>query len=195
MSRIQAIVFDCFGVLTSDGWLPFKKKHFGGNKSLEEQATDLNKQVDSGLADYNDFLGKVAELAHIGREAARRAIESNVPDDELFDYIRAELKPYYKIGLLSNAGGNWLAELFKPEQVALFDAAALSYETGHVKPHEQAYATIAERLGVAVEECVLIDDQERYCTAAREVGMQAVWYRDFEQMKRDLEKILSNTKD
>lgn len=187
---VKAIIFDCFGVLTSDGWLPFKRKYFGHDKNLENQATDLNKQVDSGHADYNEFLEKVAELAHVPAKEARRAIEDNVADEELFAYIRKELKPRYKLGLLSNAGDNWLDELFSPEQVALFDAAALSYETGVVKPGKQAYAVIAERLGVQPEECVFIDDQERYCTAAREFGMQAVWYRGFEQMKQDLEPLL-----
>src|SRR5690348_2888052 len=62
-SMIKAIVFDCFGVLTSDGWLPFKKKYFGHDSALTEEATSLNKQVDAGLISYDDFVPAVAKLA------------------------------------------------------------------------------------------------------------------------------------
>ncbi len=85
---IRAVIFDCFGVLTTDGWLPFKKTHFSHDKALEQQATDLNKQVDAGLADYDEFVHGVAELAGISEPDARAAIEDNVAQAELFAYIR-----------------------------------------------------------------------------------------------------------
>lgn len=184
-------MFDCFGVLASDGWLPFKRKYFGHDTELFVQAGDLNKRVDAGLADYDDFIGEVATMAGISGAEARRQIDDNPPNPELFEYISNELKPNYKIGMLSNAGANWLPELFTSEQIGLFDAIALSYETGVIKPLPAAYHIIAERLGVRPEECVLIDDQERYCTAARDEGMQAVVYETVEQMQSDLKRILA----
>lgn len=189
---IRAIVFDCFGVLTSDGWLPFKKKHFGHDPELSRQATDLNKQVDSGLADYQDFLHKVARLANVPMRMAKEAIEGNVANEELFGYIASELKPKYKIGLLSNAGANWLDDLFTPNQVTLFDATALSYETGVVKPDPRSYEAIVKRLKLEPQECVFVDDQEKYVTGAKEAGMYAVWYHHFDQFKADLEELLSD---
>ena len=190
---VRAVIFDCFGVLTTDGWLPFKRKYFGDNPQLEAEATDLNKQVDAGLAGYDEFVSSIADLAHVTHEEARRAIEDNVSDDALFDYITKELKPHFKLGLLSNAGANWLEKLFSAQQVELFDAVALSYETGFVKPDPRAYQIIAERLGVTPEECVFIDDQERYCTAAREQGMQAIVYHSPEQLRHELPPLLKIT--
>jgi FMN phosphatase YigB (HAD superfamily) len=192
---IRAVIFDCFGVLTSDGWLPFKRRHFGHDAGLEAQATDLNKQVDAGLADYDEFITSVADLAGVSASDARGAIENNVANDDLFDYIESHLAGQYKLGFLSNAGANWLQELFGSERVKLFDAISLSCDTGYVKPHEQAYREIARKLDVAPEECVFIDDQERYCSGARDVGMQAIVYRDFEQMRAELDRILSNPED
>lgn len=186
---IKAIIFDCFGVLTTDGWLPFKQRNFGDSGELFQQATDLNRQVDSGLIAYDDFLRGVAELAKVPYGEAKRQIEDNVPNEPLFEYI-AHLKSEYKIGFLSNAGDNWLDELFTPEQVRLFDAIALSFETGHVKPQPEAYTDIAAKLGMVPEECVLVDDQPRYCTAARELGMQAIDYTDFESLRTELDRVL-----
>ena len=154
--------------------------------------TNLSKQADAGLKSYKDFTNEVAKLAKISGSEVRNAIEQNPPNDELFRYITEQLKPKYKAGMLSNAGDNWLPVLFTPKQIALFDAVALSYETGLIKPHGQAYKAIAERLGATCEQCIFIDDQERFCEAAREVGMQAIHYKDFEQFQHDIQKILAN---
>ena len=187
---IRAIIFDCFGVLSTDGWLPFKAKYFGHDPLLLQQATDLNKQSDSGLIDYADYLSKIARLAKLSVEQVAGQIENNVANVDLFDYIM-KLKPDYKIGMLSNAANNWLTRLFSDEQLKLFDAIALSYETGFIKPQTGAYKITAERLGVKVNECVLVDDQERYCAGARDLGMSAVCYRGVGQTKDELDKLLS----
>lgn len=188
---VQAIIFDCFGVLTSDGWIPFKKRHFGHDPTLERQATDLNKQANAGFIDTTAFISGIAELAGVSTAEVRRALESNVADTELFEYIGSRLKPSYKLGMLSNAGGNMLNDLFTLEQIALFDEIALSYETGHVKPEVRAYEQLAERLGVAPADCIFVDDQQRHCSGAQEAGMRAIVYRDFEQFKAELEPLLS----
>ena len=187
---IRAVIFDCFGVLTTDGWLPFKRRQFGADPGLESQATDLNKQYNSGLLTHEEFLYEIAALAGVEVPAARSAIENNVASGELFEYIRTRLKPGYKVGLLSNAGGDWLSDLFSPEQVAVFDAVGLSYQSGFVKPDERAYRDIAEKLGLQTEECVFIDDQERHCAGARDAGMQAIVYQDYEQCMSELETML-----
>lgn len=188
---ISAIIFDCFGVLMTDAWLPFKAKAFGHDPDLLEQATNLNKRADAGLIDYREFLTSIAELASITVLEAKSIIGNNVANESLFAYIE-ELKKDYQIGLLSNASGNWLAEMFTPQQVAAFDAIALSYETRHIKPDPRAYEVIAERLGLPVEECVLVDDQERCCGGARATGMKAILYRDVDQTRAELEQLLKS---
>jgi len=188
---IQAIIFDCFGVLAADGWLPFKRKYFSANQDLFQRAGDLNKQVDSGLADYQEFIEQVASLAGITPKEARYQIEQNPAHTEVFDYIKNDLKPKYKIGLLSNSGANWLPELFTSEQIKLFDAIALSYETGITKPDPRAYQIIAQRLAVDPVDCIFIDDQDRFCTSAQDAGMQAIVYQTLPHLQADLKKILA----
>jgi hypothetical protein len=60
---IKAVVFDCFGVLASDGWLPFREKYFGNDPQLFRKATELNKRTDSGLLSYDEFIEAIARLA------------------------------------------------------------------------------------------------------------------------------------
>ncbi|HSH55963.1 MAG TPA: HAD-IA family hydrolase [Candidatus Limnocylindrales bacterium] len=192
---VQAIVFDCFGVLATDGWIPFKRQHFGGKPQLEQQATDLNKQANAGLMSADDFVDEVAQLAHVPSQTVHQAVTRSAPNEELLTYIRQELKPHYKIGLLSNAGADMLQAIFSDEDRALFDAVALSYQTGHVKPDARAYHTLAEDLGVETEACIFVDDQERHCSGARAAGMQAIEYTSFEDFRTELSVLLGNTKE
>lgn len=187
---IEAVVFDCFGVLATDGWLPFRERYFSHDPELLERATVSNKKVDAGLHHYDDFIDEVAAMAGLTATEARQQIENNVPNAKLFDYIRQELKPHYKLGFLSNAGQNWLQDIFTSEQIALFDAVVLSFEIGAIKPDPITYETVAEKLGVAPEACVFVDDQPRYCEGAEAVGMQAILYQDAAQTISDLDKAL-----
>ena len=57
---IKAVIFDCFGVLATDGWLPFRDKHFGGNPELLEEARANSIRVDSGLMAYEEFIDWLA---------------------------------------------------------------------------------------------------------------------------------------
>ncbi len=111
-------------------------------------------------------------------------------DTALFDFI-TELKGRgLKIGLLSNVGSDMMSELFEPEQIALFDEIVLSYQTGMAKPDHEIYQLTTNRLGVLPEESVFVDDIERFCTAAKEVGLQAIWHRDTDETVAQIEEVL-----
>ncbi len=187
---IRAVIFDCYGVLVSDGWFPVCDKYFGGSAELRERATQLNAEVNANLITYEEFCRELAGMAGITPGQFRYELESNSPNKPLFSYIEKNLKSDYAIGILSNMGGDWLDQLFSPEQLQLIDEVVLSYAIGAVKPHAVMYETIATRLGMLPEECVFIDDQERFCIGAKDVGMQAIWYQDFDQMTSELERVL-----
>ncbi len=187
---IQAVVFDCFGVLAYDGWLAFKEMYFDGKPDLLEKAIDSNRRSDVGLIPYQDFVHDIAMLAGIEDHKAQAILENNPPNEKLFAYIRDVLKPNYKIGLLSNASANWLEQIFAPWQVALFDEAVLSYQVGAIKPAPVMYETVATRLGLLPEECVFIDDQPRFVTGAIETGMQAFTFEDTATTIAKIEELL-----
>lgn len=187
---IKAIIFDCFGVLASDGWLPYKARYFADNPELEIEVTLLNKDADAGKISYDTFVDKVAQLANLPEKTARQQIENNIPDEKLFAYIRT-LKPKFKVGMLSNASDNWLDKIFTEEQVALFDQISLSCDTGVIKPDADAYKLILQKLGINPDEAVFVDDQPKYVDGAKQVGLHTILYANFEQCKQDLEKLVA----
>jgi HAD superfamily hydrolase (TIGR01509 family) len=187
---IKAVIFDCFGVLAHDGWLPFRDKFFSNDREKFNEATDLNKRSNAGFIDYDDFLYQVGDLIGMTSQQVRSEIEDNPTDASLISYIREKLKSNYKIGLLSNASDYHLDDIFTSEQIALFDEIVLSYQVGAVKPDPIMYQTIANRLGVLVEECIFIDDQQRHVEGANTVGMKGVHFVDTPTTIIKIEEIL-----
>jgi len=188
---VRAIIFDCFGVLTADPWHEFRL-----SLPLEqgEEAHELMRQYSSGFLSREDFITQVAQVTGVPKEKIDSLIENsdgkNLP---LMRYIGELKQKGYKIGLLSNVASNWINDYFlTPEEQALFDSMVFSYEVGTTKPEPRIYETMLKRLNVPPEQAVFIDDIERYCVAAQDLGMQAVLYQDFNQMKQELEPILSN---
>jgi HAD superfamily hydrolase (TIGR01509 family) len=112
------------------------------------------------------------------------------PNEPLLEFISTTLKQKYKIGMLSNADANWLEHIFTSEQLTIFDAIALSFEIGAMKPHPKTYLTIADRLKVDPSECVFIDDRQELCDGASQSGMRALLYKDADQIKKELGALL-----
>lgn len=187
---IRAIIFDCFGVLTADKWREFTATL---QDEQREQAHELNRAYGGGFISKSEFLKAVEGLTgRIPQDIDDMLDNETAKNTELLAYI-AELKPNYKIGLLSNIASNWIRDHFlSQEEQNLFDDFVFSYEVRMTKPDRRMFNLAAERLGVRPEECILIDDVERYCEAAKELGMYFVQYQDFAQAKSGIEKILAS---
>ncbi len=188
---IKAIIFDCFGVLTTDTWRAFVDGL--PPEADAERARELNRQYDAGQLTKADFLQQVHDVTGQKPKYVDDMLDKEtVKNEQLLAYIKT-LKPNYKIGLLSNVATNWIRDYFlTTEEQALFDDMVFSFEIGITKPDDRIFKLAAERLGAEPAATIMVDDIERYCQAARGTGMQAVCYNDFQQFKTDLEKILSH---
>jgi glucose-1-phosphatase len=104
------------------------------------------------------------------------------------------LRGKYKIGLLSNAFDDLRAMLVERWQIAdLFDDLVISAEVGLVKPDARIYQLAVERLGVAPETTVFLDDVEQNIDGARAAGLQAIWYRDPAEARLELGRLLDGS--
>ncbi len=113
-------------------------------------------------------------------------------NQELLDYINRRLKSKYKLGILSNALDDLMYEIIGTQNVNdIFDDVVISYKAGVGKPDPEVYKISLKNLGVKPEEAIFIDDIERYCQAAEALGIHTICYGGFEQMKSELELLLS----
>lgn len=188
---IKAIIFDCFGVLTADTWHEFTVSL---PQDQAEEARSLNRAYDSGHISLQEFLKGVEDVTGRKPQLVEEMLDHETSKNvALLKYI-ASLKENYKIGLLSNIGTNWIRESFlTKEEQALFNNIVLSYEVGMTKPDPQIFELACRRLGVEPEETIMIDDIERNCMAASELGMKSVLYKDLSSLKPQLESLLADS--
>ena len=186
---IKAIIFDCFGVIRPDR-LTMLYKQFGGDPVADEPFIhDTVQAANRGLIPSSRSI--FAKRLGITEAQWISAFDGNDRNDQqVLDYVLS-LRRHYKTALLSNISRGRLPELFQPGELEkYFDVAVGSGDVGYAKPEAQAYEITADKLGVRLSECVMIDDQEAYCQGARGVGLQAILYTDFNQAKHELERIL-----
>lgn len=188
---IKAIIFDLFGVLVTDALELLVTGLKATQPEVADQVVRLVVASNAGTIPHEESREMIAELLGITLdEYARRVRGGEVRNEELFNYV-LELRKTYKTALLSNAGTRSLEVRFAPGELNnYFDAVVVSAVIGFAKPEARAYEIVAEKLGVRLDECVMIDDRELYCEGARAIGMQSVLYQSVSQLKRDLSSIL-----
>ncbi len=189
---IKAIIFDCFGVLVGTGFND-TYYHAGGDPHKDKQfINDLLNKANLGLISEAGFKEAISRKIGITTGVYDKAVsEAERLNRDLLNYI-LKLRPKYKTAVLSNANLGVLERYLGEDLLdRSFDERIVSAEVGVLKPDPEIYNLTAQKLGVKNEECVFIDDTPHYVQAARAVGMQAIVYKDFVQMKTDLEKLLS----
>jgi len=185
---VKAIIFDCFGVFYLDAHSSLVENF----PSHQEELGNLRRQADYGFLDRAGYIDTIARLTSASHEELERIIlHEHQINKPLIEYISTELKPYYKIGLLSNIGRGWIQNFFDEQQLhGLFDAVVLSGDEGITKPHPQIYELMAEKLFVQPEECIMIDDLPENAAGADAAGMEGIVYGNLRDLKRELSGLL-----
>lgn len=123
-------------------------------------------------------------------EFRRRYAGDEAINEGVLDLIRA-LRGRYGLAVLSNAPpglARWLADW---EIDGLFDVIFCSGDEGVAKPDAAAFERTLERLGVAPEEAVFIDDSPGHVAAARELGIRGIRFTTAEALKEELADLLA----
>jgi HAD superfamily hydrolase (TIGR01509 family) len=190
---IKAVIFDFYSVLVTKDYGSYAKAHYPNDETKKNQTTRLYEQLGLGQIGYNDFINELAHIGDTSREEVLKYTEDYQANRQLLDYIRTNLKPEYKLGIISNAGDDRVTKIIGPDNAALFDDIVLSYAAGVIKPAPAIYKLSTQNLGVEPAECVFIDDILTFCEGAQAVGMRSVWYKDFDQFKTEIEKLLTGS--
>src|SRR3989344_1375020 len=157
----EALVFDFFGVICTDVAPLWFAERFP-----ESEREALKEQY--------------VHPADIGVESQEELVT------ELLAFIK-ELRKSRKIGLLSNAPSPFFRSLLERGGVAdLFDAIVVSSEVGHAKPEPEIFHVILERLGVAPEKALMIDDNAANVDGAIAVGMGGYLFTSVQALKDEL---------
>lgn len=186
---IKAIIFDCFGVLVTDG---------KGSLTVDfpdhaRELHDLFMRGDYGYINSDELEQNITDLLGISLEDRRaRYARDNVLNESVINWIRQlRAANEYKVGLLSNVRRGGLDD-FLPHSLRdeLFEQAVLSGEVGITKPAKEIFEIMADKLGVETFECIMIDDLMKNVDGAQHAGMHAVLYTHTQDAQAEVARII-----
>jgi len=194
-SMIKAVIFDYFGVLVTEGLTAYRENYIGNDLVKAAKLTSLVNDFNRGKnnTSYEEFLASLGALAGIQTSIVSKYLDSDQPNKILIEFIRNNLKSKYKIGILSNSGEDWINETLSPPDVALFDEIVLSFKYNMIKPEPDFYKLIAKKLNTELNECLFVDDIQRYCDGATSVGMESIHFIGTKDLITELATKLANS--
>ena len=203
---IQAIIWDMGGVLMrTENRQPCNELAQSAGISYEEldqivfaSASSLQAEI-GAIGDEEHWLN-VASVLGLSRAVLPQFIEKFWSGDELdlqlLGWI-SSLKNQYKIGLLSNAWKGTRATLLSryPQFLDPFHTAIFSAEVGIRKPAAQIFSLILDKLNVEADKALFVDDFAANIIGARAAGLQAVQFKNREQVIKDISALLQGEQD
>ena len=186
---IQAVIFDCFGVLCHGTLSYFVARARPENR---QAVSDTNRAAEYGYMDIEEYHTTMAELLDTTIEDVQKiSNEHYVRNEAMFNYARTLKGRGYRLGLLSNVGTGIIEKLFTSGELnELFNEVVLSGEVGMVKPNAEIFEVMASRLQLEPKECVMIDDLIANIDGARSIGMSGVICETVEQVQSDVESAI-----
>ena len=116
-------------------------------------------------------------------------------DYSIIDYLHSlRSQPEYTTALLSNAWDDLRSLLINKWEIDdAFDEIFISAEMGVAKPDARIYEMVLEKLGIASEECVFVDDFIENIEAARKLGMHGIHFQDVDEAMTELRSLLGKS--
>jgi putative hydrolase of the HAD superfamily len=200
MAEIEAVVSDFGGVLTTPlltsfmaiqdeiGITPESLGKAMGAITEEDGENPLYAMERGEMAEV-DFLERLADglepllghrpHLHRFREIYFEALDPNPAMIELMRELKVEGR---RMAMLTNNVREW-EPLWRPMLPVdeIFETVVDSGFVGCRKPEARIYEMTLERLELAADACLFVDDLAPNCEGARAVGMTAVHFRDNEQ--------------
>lgn len=135
---------------------------------------------------FEEGFGGLLSVPHAG--LIDRLFAGVGPDEAMIAAVRAARAAGIRTGLVSNS---WGTRRYDRQMLAdLFDGVVISGDEGMRKPAPGMYSLGAERIGVAPEACVYVDDLPFNLTPAQELGMATVHHTDAAVTVPQLERLL-----
>jgi epoxide hydrolase-like predicted phosphatase len=197
---IKAVIFDLGGVI-------LRTVDQGPRQRLAERLGvslyALYDQVFSSESARLATLGKISAQKHWEQVGAHYHLSpQELPgaihqfwdgdrlDNSLVSFIRS-LRPRRLTALLSNAWDNLRGLMENDWTIAnAFDTLVISAEVGLAKPDHRIYQLALDRLGVAANQALFVDDFSENVDGARWMGLHAIQFRSTGQAVAEIRRLL-----
>ncbi len=209
MSPLTAVISDFGGVLSSplaDAFAAVQEQSGIPSAAIGRAMAQITErdganplfELECGRMSEADFLAQIGREieAELGRPAAMHRFATHYfaalhPNAEMIDLMRGIAERGHRMAILTNNVREWepLWRSMLPVD-EIFELVVDSAFVGLRKPDPKIYRLTCDRLGVEPQACLFVDDIEINCTAAEELGMTAVHFRETAQARREIEAAL-----
>lgn len=195
---MRGLLVDFGGVLTSNVFASFEAfcrdegldpDHVKQLFRTDEEARDLLVRLETGALSEAEFETAFGERLQVGADGLIGRLFGGIdPDEAMIAAVRSARDQGFVTGLLSNSWG--MATDYDSLGADLFHAQVISAREGMRKPDERIYPIAAERMGLAPEEIVFVDDLGFNLKPARALGMTTVLHEETAKTIATLEDVL-----
>ena len=197
---MKGLLVDFGGVLTTNVFQSFREfseregldpDHVKEKFRSDPEALGLLRKLEKGEVDVDEFEPKFAAAIGVDDHdgLVERLFRGIGPDERMLDSVRTARRSGVRTGLISNSWGSGLE--YDPSLMdELFDAVVISGDVGMHKPEPEIFHLGAEKIGVAPDDCVFVDDLKENIAGAEAVGMTGVLHRGSDQTLPELERLL-----
>jgi putative hydrolase of the HAD superfamily len=215
---IEAVIFDYGGVLTTAPFAGLAEHEnamgypAGSLRTLlfgEPSPADMSDPGDSGISDWHLLETGQIELSEFHRrlvERSEQVLGSRLDLGLYGKFLRTlvigihwmvvhkarELREQgYRIAILTNNIREWGQAWRATIPLDIFDEVVDSCEVGLRKPDPAIFRLTCDRLGVAPEVAVFLDDSRGHVEAARSIGLHGIVVTDPVTALAELDELLA----
>jgi putative hydrolase of the HAD superfamily len=193
---VRTIIFDLGGVIVPfdfrrgyarmEGLCPYPAAQIPARL----RSTDLVTRFETGQIEPEAFVAElcaVLELNATYDEFCDLWTSIFLPETLIPEAFVESLKADYRLLLLSNTNAIHFQMIQRHYPlIRHFDQHVLSYKVGAMKPSPEIYQAALAQAGCRAEECFFTDDLLPYVEGARRMGIDAVQFQSFAQLREDL---------
>ena len=182
---IEAIIFDFDGVILETETPDYEtwRDEFAGH------GVELDRSLWTGFVGgspgtfdpyehLEELTGHVVDRDLVGKRRRKHylsRVETSPILPGVVDYMAGTKALGLKLGVASSSGRQWVAgHLTKRDLIRYLGAVRCRDDVTNVKPDPELFLSAAAALGVAPEQCVVIEDSANGVTAAKRAGMYCV---------------------
>ena len=199
---IKNVIFDVGFVLVDFRWRDLMKD-LGIPKEIQEKfaknvfGSHWWNELDRGVLDEDEVVNKLREDNSPHYKEFDLIWSNRDKIVEPFDYAVSMIEDLKAKGLKVYLLSNYPKSLFTMHTecgrfpfIDKVDGKVVSGFVQLVKPDREIYEYLLNEYDLKAEECVFIDDREENVEAAKKIGINGIWFWNYEQMMGELEKMI-----